>query len=152
MKYAADLHITTLHGWTILHSAVLSGHERIVKALVENDSKLINMQNTDGFAALHLAAGLGRKSIVKVLVENGAEVEIQANAGQTPSYLAKQSGNFSNVKSLSTKSNIWQAPFFQLVSLRPVHFYFRPRWHCQISNKPCRIDEFEQIKWMETST
>lgn len=92
IKYGADINIPAKNGWTILHSAVLSDHEKIVKVLVANGSNIINMKNSDGFTALHLATGLGRTSIVKILVENGADVRAEANAGHTPIYLATQSG------------------------------------------------------------
>lgn len=92
IKYGADVTVPTKNGWTAAHSAVLSGHEKIIQTLAENNSNIINKKNSDGFTALHLATGLGRTQIVKFLVQNGADVRAQANAGHTPIYLAIQSG------------------------------------------------------------
>lgn len=52
------------------------------------DSSLVNFSDGDGLSPVHLATIKGLTSVVELLLSRGAEVNGQANDGQTPLHLA----------------------------------------------------------------
>ncbi|KAK2373760.1 hypothetical protein P8452_46691 [Trifolium repens] len=93
---------TSSSGRTILHVAVIAGHEEIVKKLVkEGKDKLVKMKDKRGYTALALVAELtGNTDVAKCLVEKkGGQVigqdllSMKNNDGEIPVLLAAAKGH-----------------------------------------------------------
>ena len=69
-------------GSTLLATAALMGHTKVVALLLEHGAD-INGRSRDGGTALHAAAFLGRIETVKFLLEKGADANLQSNIGGT---------------------------------------------------------------------
>ncbi len=69
-------------GSTLLATAALMGHTKVVALLLEHGAD-INGRSRDGGTALHAAAFLGRIETVKFLLEKGADANLQSNIGST---------------------------------------------------------------------
>ena len=69
-------------GSTLLATAALMGHTKVVAQLLEHGAD-INGRSRDGGTALHAAAFLGRIETVKFLLEKGADANLQSNIGGT---------------------------------------------------------------------
>ena len=67
-------------GSTLLATAALMGHTKIVALLLEHGAD-VNARSQDGGTALHTAAFLGRAETVKLLLENGADASLRNNMG-----------------------------------------------------------------------
>lgn len=70
------------HGRTLLHVAIIRGHESILNLLINNDNAALNLQDNDGRSPLHLAAMYNRIEVVRLLLEKGADKEIRDNSGK----------------------------------------------------------------------
>ncbi|CAJ2647124.1 unnamed protein product [Trifolium pratense] len=93
---------TSSSGRTILHVAVIVGHEEIVKKLVmEGKDRLVKMKDKRGYTALALVAELtGNINIAKCMVENkegqiiGQDLlSMKNSAGEIPVLLAAAKGH-----------------------------------------------------------
>ena len=74
---------------TELHKAVKEKKNSTVKALLEKNSDLLNIQNEDdGATALHLAVYLGKREIVETLLEKKANLSIRDDYGWLPLHIA----------------------------------------------------------------
>lgn len=69
-------------GSTLLATAALMGHTKIVALLLEHGAN-VNVRSRDGGTALHTAAFLGRAEVVKLLLEKGADTTLRNNMGST---------------------------------------------------------------------
>ena len=69
-------------GSTVLATAALMGHTKIVSLLLKHGAD-INARSRDGGTALHTAAFLGRAETVKFLLEKGADTTLRNNMGGT---------------------------------------------------------------------
>ena len=69
-------------GSTLLATAALMGHTKVVALLLEHGAD-INGRSRDDGTALHAAAFLGRIETVKFLLEKGADANLQSNIGST---------------------------------------------------------------------
>ena len=69
-------------GSTLLATAALMGHTKIVALLLEHGAD-VNVRSRDGGTALHAAAFLGRAETVKLLLEKGANTTLRNNTGST---------------------------------------------------------------------
>jgi ankyrin repeat protein len=61
--------------------AAKTGDLKKVKALVEADSNLINVRDSDGSTALHCAVWKGHQAVVAYLLSAGADVNAHNNNG-----------------------------------------------------------------------
>lgn len=92
---------TSSSGRTILHVAVIAGHEKIVKKLVkEGKDKLMKMKDNRGYTALALVAELtGNTEIAKCMVDKKGQVigqdllSMKTNDGEIPVLLAAAKGH-----------------------------------------------------------
>ncbi|CAL5188437.1 unnamed protein product [Lathyrus oleraceus] len=92
---------TSSSGRTILHVAVIAGHEKIAKKLVkEGKDKLMKMKDNRGYTALALVAELtGNTEIAKCMVEKKGQVigqdllSMKTNDGEIPVLLAAAKGH-----------------------------------------------------------
>lgn len=97
--FNTDLNITVGEDKkTPLHTAVASGHEAIVRLLLEKGVK-IEVTDINGMTPLLIAAGTGHESIIRLLLEHGANLDTKNKEGKTALDLAQ--GN--NIKSLLRK-------------------------------------------------
>lgn len=80
-----DLDSKSQLGWTLLTYACMSGHEDVVRYLLEAgaDPNLTG----DGWVPLHEAANRGFEAIVKLLVSFGADTDVR-NDGMSPLHVA----------------------------------------------------------------
>ena len=69
-------------GSTLLATAALMGHTKIVALLLEHGAD-VNARSRDGGTALHAGAFLGRVETVKLLLEKGADTTLRNNMGST---------------------------------------------------------------------
>lgn len=91
MEYGADITRTssTLY-YSAMHAAVLGGQLEIVKSLTSLGHS-IDATNTLGETPLHLAArtpGIAMREIAKFLADKGADINHEANDGNTPLKMA----------------------------------------------------------------
>jgi ankyrin repeat protein len=77
---------------TLLHYAVFSRREKLVKWLVANGADT-NASTKTGWTVLHEAAGSGNKIIVENLLSAGALINRKDKTGQTPLHIAVLTGN-----------------------------------------------------------
>lgn len=91
MEYGADVTRTTSnHYYSAMHAAVLGGQLEIVKSLTSLGHS-IDATNTIGETPLHLAArtpGASLREIARFLADKGADVNHEANDGNTPLQMA----------------------------------------------------------------
>ena len=69
-------------GSTLLATAALMGHTKVVSVLLEHGAN-INARSRDGGTALHAAAFLGRVETVKLLLDKGVDTAFRSNMGGT---------------------------------------------------------------------
>ena len=69
-------------GGTLLSTAALMGHTKVVALLLEHGAN-INAKSRDGGTALHAAAFLGRVETVKLLLDKGADTTLRSTMGGT---------------------------------------------------------------------
>jgi len=67
---------------------VNGGNIDSLKALVEQDPKVINEKGNNQLTPLHFAIGGGNKTIITYLLDNGAEVNAKDSEGRTPLFFA----------------------------------------------------------------
>ncbi|GAU25775.1 hypothetical protein TSUD_222320 [Trifolium subterraneum] len=97
---------------TILHVAVIAGHEEIVKNLVKEKrkDKLVKMKDKRGYTALALVAELtGNTNIAKCMVEKKGGLELlsmETNDGEIPVLLAAAKGHKEMTSYLFSKTKL----------------------------------------------
>ena len=92
-------------GHTPLHTAVDTGNDIAVKALLSAQSSttdICNVKDNLGRTALHIAAGKGYLSICKLLVNSGANLVTKDTLGQTALHHAAKFGKQSTTQFLAS--------------------------------------------------
>jgi len=97
-----DINGVNEDGWTPLLWAADSGHEVIVKQLLENGAA-IDFESPHGHTPVSLAVKKGHSAIVKLLISRGATFQTKDNKGRTPLLYAALNGDESLVKLLLEK-------------------------------------------------
>ena len=85
-----------------LHWAARSGHEAVVRLLLEKGAR-VDAKDGLGSTALHLAARSGHEAVVRLLLEKGARVDAKAEDGSTALHQAARSGHEAVVRLLLEK-------------------------------------------------
>ncbi len=75
-------HYSSHNDWTVLHFAVSSGNEKLVRMLVQEYNSDINSRDEIGRTALHYASAKGFHEMVSILIELGADVNIKDDGDQ----------------------------------------------------------------------
>lgn len=83
-----DVNVRNKHGMTALMRAAYSGHERMVRVLLEHGADP-NLMRNDRFTALALAAFFGHTETVRILIEHGAKTEVVTRCGTSAQMWAK---------------------------------------------------------------
>jgi len=85
-KSLVDINIQNLHGYTPLHSAILSGNLKIVKHLLKNNAE-VHVKTNNNENALHILcneASIQSIDIAKLLMMYGVDVNAVDDSGNTP--------------------------------------------------------------------
>ncbi len=67
-----------------IHTAVRGGDLEAVKALIADDTSLVNEREGRNFTPLHRAINIADSEIARYLIENGADLEARDDDGDTP--------------------------------------------------------------------
>ena len=67
----------------LFFSTIQSGHVPNLKAQIERNPNLVNMNDARGFTPLIFAAYFNKEAIVKILIENNAEIDAKDASGNT---------------------------------------------------------------------
>jgi TonB family protein len=86
-----------------IHDAAKEGDLAKVKALLENNRKMVSSKDNNGSTPLHLAAWNGHKDIVELLLANKADVNAKDTMGFTPLHRAAITGHKDVVELLLDK-------------------------------------------------
>ena len=93
--------------WTALMLAVESGHEAVVKLLVERDDVEADSKDKNGRTPLSHAAERGHEAVVKLLVErDDVEADSKSKNGRTPLSYAAEGGHEAVVKLLVERDDV----------------------------------------------
>jgi len=91
-------------GYTPLHEAVASGHQKVLDFLLERTSNAhVNCRANSGYTPLHLAASSGHGECVRVLLGHGADIGITDEYGKAPRQTAGLSYKRSIVRLLRSE-------------------------------------------------
>jgi hypothetical protein len=105
------------YGWTALHYAAWSGHDKVVEILLQHHAD-VNKQDNDGSTALHRAAWSGHDKVVEILLQHHADVNKQDKYESTALHRAALSGHCEVITMLlTTLSSFDLANDFQDTSL-----------------------------------
>lgn len=75
-------------GKTALHAASWSGHQHVVKFLIEEAGACVNeVGGPFRWSALHFAATKGHLAIVRYLVSKGGDMMLKDSRGNTPQFI-----------------------------------------------------------------
>ncbi|XP_052239502.1 E3 ubiquitin-protein ligase mind-bomb-like isoform X1 [Dreissena polymorpha] len=104
-KYACDVFMHEVDGWTPFHAFVLRGARKMVKLCLKAGVDVnLTMGSPDGVpggcSALHLAAHRGDVSIIDVLISNGVDLNVRDKNGKTPVMYASLANNSLAVRKL----------------------------------------------------
>ncbi|KAH3740790.1 DNA-binding protein RFXANK-like isoform X2 [Dreissena polymorpha] len=104
-KYACDVFMHEVDGWTPFHAFVLRGARKMVKLCLKAGVDVnLTMGSPDGVpggcSALHLAAHRGDVSIIDVLISNGVDLNVRDKSGKTPVMYASLANNSLAVRKL----------------------------------------------------
>lgn len=100
IKHKADLNAFSMHGYTPLMMASMSGCAQSVSSLIAAGVD-VNLTNKKGQSALWLAASNGHADVVKILAKSGADLNMEDKKdGKTPLMVASEFGHLSVVSAL----------------------------------------------------
>lgn len=87
LRSGVDVNATTSDGWSLLHLAVKSGNEELVKLLIEIGAR-VDLITNQGLTALHIASTGTSHKILQRLLDAGARLEAMDMNGSTPLHYA----------------------------------------------------------------
>ncbi|SCN94100.1 related to heterokaryon incompatibility protein [Fusarium fujikuroi] len=106
LEHNADPNVRNTHGRTALSQAAQNGYDRLVRCLVDNSERKVelNTQDNMGQTALILAAENGHEDIVNFLVDQNANADITGYDGKKAWQKAVDKGHASVVETLLSKT------------------------------------------------
>ncbi|KAJ1630693.1 ankyrin repeat-containing domain protein [Pavlovales sp. CCMP2436] len=103
----ANMHLTTVDGWTVLHEAVFKGDKASIDMLLHMvGGPDINARDASARTALHIAAYRCDEEVLLALINNGADPSINDKSSLFPEDLARRahrSGSVNMLKGLSVR-------------------------------------------------
>ncbi|KAL1117602.1 hypothetical protein AAG570_003917 [Ranatra chinensis] len=90
-------------GNTPLHVTVNNKHSQLAQIILEANTAILDMENSDGMTALHIASSLGCRGIIESLVQCGSDVDKQNKNGNTALHLACAANDLETVELLISK-------------------------------------------------
>ncbi len=103
-----------------IHIAAYKGNLDLLKALIENDLKLLDERDAFGQTPLLLAAEKGHTDSVDYLISKSADLNAVNSEGKTALYLATV-GNYSAMVKLLLKAGAMATVFVSDHKLQPIH-------------------------------
>merc|ERR1711948_43884 len=101
MEEPDAINAVTSVGWSPLHLAAATGHERATRVLLAcGCSPHLRNESVSGYTPLHLAARQGNSTSLEALLEHGGDACCLDALGFTPLHLAAQCGDSSGVSIL----------------------------------------------------
>ena len=91
LNAGSDINKKDNNGQTVLHVAIIEGHEEIIKFLISKRVDL-NIKDSSGSTALFYAVTKNQNNIIKLLLEKGANVDVKNNSLFTPLHKAALGG------------------------------------------------------------
>jgi hypothetical protein len=79
-------------GKPLLHVSVETGHEGVVRILIDSGVNVNERDRYEGNTALHIAVWQKNEAVLRLLVESGADVNATDNLGRTPLHQAVATG------------------------------------------------------------
>ena len=96
----------TFEGSTILHWAVYSGHNDLVKILVEKKRVNLNSKDKEGKTPLFLAAETENREVMLYLIDKGANIFAKDNIDMTVMHYIARNGYIDILLSLKDANSI----------------------------------------------
>jgi ankyrin repeat/protein kinase domain-containing protein 1 len=89
----ANLEISDVEGWTVLHWVVSEGHLSLIGCILDRAPILLNVHDKRGLTPLHVAAWTGNLKMVKRLISEGADLAAETKWGETALHHAAYFGH-----------------------------------------------------------
>lgn len=112
---------------TAFHHAAWSGHEAVMRTLLEKGAE-INAPNKIGMTALHLASQMGHEKLTRFLLEKGADITLRTDKGRVALFLAARLGHSEVTQVLLEhgKGHLYEVEVY-VSCMRIAHQYHRPQ-------------------------
>ncbi|WP_395463421.1 ankyrin repeat domain-containing protein [Wolbachia endosymbiont of Cantharis cryptica] len=128
LEHEADFNVIDNENRNPLHYAIMHGHKKIAKLLI--NQLTINSKDKNGFTPLHLAALQDDTELIDFLIVKGAKIdEKDAQEGYTPLHIASLYGSKKSVQTLidsganlECEDNNFRTPLFLTIRQCTTHY------------------------------
>ncbi len=131
LEHEADFNVVDNENRNPLHYAIMDGHKKVAKLLV--NQLTINSRDKNGFTPLHLATLQDDTELIDFLITKGAKInEKDAEEGYTPLHIASLYGSKKSVQTLinsganlECEDNNFRTPLFLAIYQCTTHYESR---------------------------